>query len=191
MEEKLSTKIYMSIRNDIITGAIDARTFLTESELAAKFGVSKAPVRDALHLLCNQEYLVSYPRRGYMVALQSAEEARHMQEVRTHLEKMSIALAIQQATDAEILTLKSIPSEDSSSTDPDQSSNTRFHVRLAEISHNSYLPIIMGDLLRKIARVWVNRDIDLSNHNLIIDAMLERDTEKATALLLQDLNRVN
>lgn len=191
MEEKLSTKIYMSIRNDIINGVIDARTFLTESELAVKFGVSKAPVRDALHLLCNQEYLISYPRKGYMVALQSTEEARHMQEVRTHLEKMSIALAIQNATDAEILSLKSIPIEDRSSTDPDQSSNTRFHIRLAEISHNSYLPTVVGDLLRKIARVWVNRDIDLSDHDQIVDAMLERDTEKATALLLKDLNRAN
>lgn len=191
MEEKLSTKIYMCIRNDIINGVIDARTFLTESELAQKFGVSKAPVRDALHLLCNQEYLISYPRRGYMVALQSKEEACHMQQVRTHLEKMSIALAIDNATDEEILSLRNIPREDCSSTDPDQSSNTRFHVRLAEISHNSYLPTVVGDLLRKIARVWVNRDIDLSNHDQIVDAMLARDPEKATALLLEDLSQVN
>ena len=67
MEEKLSVKIYDTLRNEIISGKINARTFLSESEVAKRFQVSKAPVRDALHLLNSQGYLTSYPRKGYLV----------------------------------------------------------------------------------------------------------------------------
>ncbi len=77
MAEKLSSKIYNSIKADIDSGVIDGRSFLSEAQLAKQFGVSKAPVRDALHLLCSQGYLISYPRKGYMLNLYSSESIRY------------------------------------------------------------------------------------------------------------------
>ena len=40
MEEKLSDKIYAEIRNGIIDGEYSARDFLSEAQVAKKYGVS-------------------------------------------------------------------------------------------------------------------------------------------------------
>lgn len=54
MEEKLSVKIYNGIKGDIENGKIDFKDFFSEAQIAEKYQVSKAPVRDALHLLAKQ-----------------------------------------------------------------------------------------------------------------------------------------
>lgn len=189
MEEKLASKIYNSIREDILSGVIDQRTFLSESELAAKYNVSKAPVRDALHLLCGQGYLVSYPRKGYMVKIYTEEDLRQMQQVRRHLEKLSIELAIENASDEEILSLREYTEDHASEPDPSRTDNTRFHTRLAEISHNSYLPATLQDLLHQVSifAMKVQGQADFEKHNAIVDALLQRDKEKAIAYLESDI----
>ena len=58
MERRLSTQIYNAIRERIDQGVYGPRSFLNEGQLASDFGVSRAPVRDALHLLCGQGYLI-------------------------------------------------------------------------------------------------------------------------------------
>ena len=45
MEEKLSTKISNEIRMDIIHGKYQPRELLSESDMAKKYHVSKAPVK--------------------------------------------------------------------------------------------------------------------------------------------------
>jgi len=187
MAKKLSEKIYESIRNDIIEGILESKVFISESEIAKKFGVSKAPVRDALHLLCQQGYLISYPRKGYMVNTYTNDEINQIQEVRIHLEKLSIELAIKNATDDEILSLKSYTKEQSDEIDPYKTNNTLFHMRLAEISKNKFISKTLKDLLGVVSQAKIKIESDLKSHDKIIDALLERDLEKSIQLLEEDI----
>ena len=82
MAEKLSEKIYNSIKKDIEDGRLDTREFFSEAQFAEKYNVSKAPVRDALHLLCSEGYMVSYHRKGYMVNSFSVDEINQIQTIR-------------------------------------------------------------------------------------------------------------
>ena len=118
MAEKLSEKIYRSIKADIDSGVIDGRSFLSEAQLAKQFGVSKAPVRDALHLLCSQGYLISYPRKGYMLNMYSADELNQIQVIRRQVEKLCVKLVIEHASDEEILSLKAFTKEQIGGSDP-------------------------------------------------------------------------
>lgn len=190
MEEQLSAKIYRHIQQDILSHAIDEQTFLTENELAQKYQVSKAPVRDALHLLCAQGYLTSFPRKGYLVRRYSRAEVRKIQQVRTHLEKLAVTLAVRQASEEDILSLGAYlqDPQSRSETDPENTSNSAFHMRLAEISGNEYIVSILRDLLHKICIVWIGEDFDVASHQAIIDALLQRDEAKALAALERDLN---
>ena len=88
MKEKLSEKIFAQLRGEIIAGKYTARDFISESEIAERYGVSKAPVKDALHLLADQGYLVSYPRKGYMVNTFTNEEDNQIQQIRRCLETL-------------------------------------------------------------------------------------------------------
>ena len=64
----LSAQIHDSILEMVIdSGAASEELLLTESELVDRFGVSKAPVREALLRLCSEDVLKSIPRCGYVV----------------------------------------------------------------------------------------------------------------------------
>ncbi len=187
MAEKLSEKIYRSIKADIDSGIIDSRSFLSEAQLAKQFGVSKAPVRDALHLLCSQGYLIGYPRKGYMINMYSVEEINQVQVIRRQMEKLCVQLTIQNASDEEILSLKEFTSLQLGGSDPSRTNNTMFHQRLAEITGNKYLPGILQDLLYKASMAAIKSSSDLEKHQHIVDALLERDLEKAEQYLEEDI----
>ncbi len=55
------------IRNDLLSGRFPAGTMLREIELAARFGVSRGPVRDAFIQLSHEGYLAYQANRGVMV----------------------------------------------------------------------------------------------------------------------------
>lgn len=187
MAEKISTKIYNGIRNDIISGHIGPKDFLTEGEVGERFGASRAPVRDALHLLCEQGYLIAYPRKGYMVNIYSNEELNKMQEIRLQLEKLSIHLAIQNATDSEINSLREFTREQYCGQNPNESNNFRFHMCLAAIGKNEFLPLQIRDLVNKSSLSQISDASDFEKHNAIIDALLERDEAKACKCMEADL----
>ena len=188
MEEQLSSKVYRRLQTDILSRVIDDRTILTENEIAQKFNVSKAPVRDALHLLCAQGYLISYPRKGYLIRTYSNAEIRKIQEVRTHIEKLSVSLAIRNASDDDIRSLNEFVKPQEPEIDPEKTNNNLFHMRLAEISGNEYVPVVLRELIHKVCIVWIDQQFDVESHKAIVDALLERDEEKALKALEYDLN---
>ena len=190
MAIKLSEKIYEKIRNDIIEGVLESKVFISESEIAKKFEVSKAPVRDALHLLCKEGYLISYPRIGYMVNTYTNDEINQIQQVRIHLEKLSVELAIRNATDEEILSLREYTQNQSGEIDPYKTNNTLFHMRLAEISKNEYLPRTLKDLLGIVSQAKIKAESDLDAHKKIIEALLERNLKKSIEYLEKDIKTI-
>lgn len=190
MEEKLSVKIYNQLRDDIDSGRIDDRDFLNEKQLAERFGTSKGPVKEAVHLLCGQGYLVSYPRKGYLINRFSPEEVNQMQVVRRHIEKLCVQLAIENATDEQIQSLNAYTEKESGSSDPTKTNNTLFHLRLAEITGNEYLVETLMPLLYKGSRFKLGDKSDLSRHEQIVNALLERDLEKALLRIDEDIESV-
>ena len=72
--------------------------------------------------------------------------------------------------------------------DPDKANNTLFHMRLAELSGNEYIPETLRGLIHKICLIWIEQAFDIDSHTAIMNALLERDTEKALIALEQDLN---
>jgi len=87
----LSAQIHDSILEMIIdAGAQSEHMLLTERELVEKFGVSKAPVREALLRLCAEDVLTSIPRCGYVVVRLGEKSGRDNLAVRQILEMSSL-----------------------------------------------------------------------------------------------------
>ena len=106
MKEKISDIIYDAILKDIVSGVYTPRDFISEAQIAAKYGVSKAPVKEAMHILASEGFLVSYPKRGYMINIYTGEEMNKIQEVRRVLEELAVRKAIASATDEELNALR-------------------------------------------------------------------------------------
>jgi DNA-binding GntR family transcriptional regulator len=190
MAETLAESICQTIRDDIVQGRLGPQTFLIERELAERFSVSKAPVRDALHRLCQEGYLVSYARKGYMVSIITEAEVTEIQQIRAHLEQMSIKLAARRASDEEIESLKETIAQPGQEKNPFKTNNTRFHLRLAEISGNHYLYTMLYSMLAASSRAVilnVGPVTDPTTHWRIIEALRKRDVEAALDALREDI----
>ena len=63
----LADQIYSAILDKIMRNEFPMDQFLTEAYLAEHFEASRAPVREALVKLCNENILRSIPRTGYQI----------------------------------------------------------------------------------------------------------------------------
>lgn len=187
MSGKLSDKVYEALRDEIDAGKIKDMEFLNENQLAERFSVSKGPVKDALHILCKQGYLVSYPRKGYMVSHFTTEQINKMQLIRRKIEELSVEGAIVKASDDDIHSLYLYTQTQEMSKDPEKFNNTKFHLRLAEISGNEFIPEILAPLLHKASRIMGGEELDFTKHIAIIEALLSRDVNKAVQAIRADI----
>ena len=78
-------QIAARVADRILDNRLPPGTKIGEQELAAEFGVSRGPVRDALHILEREGLVNLVPRRGAIVTTLSEEEVREMFEIRAAL----------------------------------------------------------------------------------------------------------
>lgn len=82
------------LREAIAEGSLAAGTPLRQDELAARFGFSRMPVRDALRQLDAEGLVSMHPTRGAFVAKMDAAEIREIYAVRELLEVEALRLAL-------------------------------------------------------------------------------------------------
>lgn len=78
------------IRSDIIEGALTPGAQLHEVELAASFGVSRGPVREALQRLIQEGLLRSEAHRGVFVPVMSIDDIEDIYLAREALESSAV-----------------------------------------------------------------------------------------------------
>ena len=87
-----------ALRGDILRGKLQGGQPLKQDEIAAQFGVSKIPVREALVQLKVEGLVNFYPNRGAFVSELSAAEADEIYVMRIALETEILARAIPHLT---------------------------------------------------------------------------------------------
>lgn len=81
--------IVRSLRELIVSGAVPAGARLTETQLSAQLGVSRAPLREAIRELVSSGLLVSQPYKGLFVRGVSRRDLEELYSLRTTLEQMA------------------------------------------------------------------------------------------------------
>lgn len=89
-----STEILDEIRRAILHGGVPPGSLLPVGEVAAVFGVSPIPIREALKTLQGEGLVQHAPRGGYAVAQLTAQELRELYIVRESLELAALAAAV-------------------------------------------------------------------------------------------------
>lgn len=88
-----SAEIRAALQDDIESGRLPPGAPLDERALAARFEVSRTPVREALQQLAALELVRIAPRQGVVVARLSIAKLREMLEFITELESLAAKLA--------------------------------------------------------------------------------------------------
>ncbi|PAD08231.1 GntR family transcriptional regulator [Niallia circulans] len=82
----LAGEVYNHLYNQIITLKYKPGQMIYESELALSLGISRTPVREAIHLLASEGFLRIIPQKGIQVEYISAKKVREAFQVRLCLE---------------------------------------------------------------------------------------------------------
>lgn len=90
------------LREAIVEGSLQAGTPLRQDELAARFGFSRMPIRDALRQLENEGLVSIHPTRGAFVAKMDATEIDEIYAIRALLEAEALRLAFPNLTDEQM-----------------------------------------------------------------------------------------
>lgn len=88
--DTLAIKISRALADRIISGVLEPGARLRQDHVAAEFGASHVPVREALQRLEAQGLAVSEPRRGVRVAAFDLREVREVAEMRAALEVLAL-----------------------------------------------------------------------------------------------------
>ena len=86
--------VFETLRQKILKGELKPGERLIEVALAQRLGVSRTPVREAIHKLEQEGLVVMAPRKGAQVATISAQSVRDVLEVRKAMECLAVCLAI-------------------------------------------------------------------------------------------------
>ncbi|OIU88064.1 MULTISPECIES: GntR family transcriptional regulator [unclassified Microbacterium] len=98
---RASDRAYATLLEEIQSGALAAGTVLAEVEQAARLGVSRTPMREALRRLAADGLVVQQSPRVTVVAGLDADDIRSLFEIRRALEETSARLAAQRG-DAQV-----------------------------------------------------------------------------------------
>lgn len=86
----LSADVFTVLKERIIRWDYLPAHRLTEEELCKEFGVSRSPVREALHMLVENGLVSKEPYRGYMVRQPDMKEIHDLYDVRQALELFAV-----------------------------------------------------------------------------------------------------
>lgn len=86
--------VVQRLRALIVSGDVQPGDRLVEERLTERFGVSRAPLREALRILERDGLVKSLPRRGYIVIPITAEDVREIYSLRFGLERLAIELGV-------------------------------------------------------------------------------------------------
>jgi len=106
-----ASSLAQRLRTDIDAGLWQAGTPLRQEELAARYGASRIPVREALQLLRAQGVVVIEPNRGAYVATLGADAVNEIFDLRVMLECHLLKKAIPRHDSRSLVRLDAAQSE--------------------------------------------------------------------------------
>lgn len=200
MEEAgtLSEHVFRAIQSAIVKGEIAPGSKISEPELARIYGISRGPLREAIHRLEGQRLLVRIPHLGARVVSLSHAELIELYEIRESLEGMACRLAAERMQPSEIDELRRVL--DTHERDAkfqagqgyyQQEGDFDFHYKIIQGSGNGTLTQMLCGELYQLVRMYriqfsakPNRPRQAFNeHHRILDAIAERDGELAELLM--------
>lgn len=140
----LAVTVAERLRQAIIDAELALGAELSEASLAAKLGVSRTPVREALSLLQQQGLVAIIPQRGSYVFFPTEQDIIDLCEYRIILEQRAVSFSMARQRDATLSDLRSaIAMMDQARADHDPvayaRADTLFHETFIRNCRNRYL----------------------------------------------------
>ncbi len=191
----LADQVYIHIKNEILRGSLAFGEIIREDQLAAKYGVSRTPVREALKSLSEYGLVKIAPRSHATIAKISEKESRNIAEVRIALEQFAIRNMKKDILQKRlsILTHYAASCEralERGEKEPCFELDSQFHICLVDIAGNATLSELYRHLDARIQLLRVKQGLSegtlkmfIAQHGELLFLLQEERTEEAAALI--------
>ncbi len=168
------------LREAILSGRLRPGERVSDLKVAGEMGISRAPVREALHQLAARGLLVEEPRRGMFVTRLSRSSVQHVYDCRRALEGLAARrIAVATGRGDAVARLRQIVGEmDEASREGDPLAmaevDHRFHTTLCDLTGNAWLIRLYQQLA------------DQSRLMQTLDSVAHADSDKRQLVMLHE-----
>lgn len=204
----LGSDVYRILRDRILSQELKAGEKLSDLRLSSELGVSRTPIREALHQLAQDGVVIAEPNRGFFVATFTREDLEEIFELRRVLELYAIRKLGNEGhkddLDRAMFELEHVERLITNATTPEQKleaadaflkTDRGFHSWLVSTVGNKRMSTIVGGLWTQIAIFqqveddipeWMQVAVD--QHREMLTMLLNGDVESATKLMSEHLD---
>jgi DNA-binding GntR family transcriptional regulator len=194
----LADRVFDQIRQAIVAGDIPPASKISEPVLAARFGISRGPLREAMRRLEASNLVERRPNQGARVIALSATQLLEVYQVREALEGMAARLAAVHMPPEEVADLRCLLERHRSQVAADGGrayyqgeGDLDLHYRIVQGSRNRRLIGLLCNDLYHLVRMYRfqfgmsgTRAVPaLREHDLMLDAIADGDGELAECLM--------
>ena len=181
------------LRQQIFARTLEPGSWIDEMKLAAEFGISRTPMREALKVLATEGLVTMKVRRGAYVTEMSRDDVAQVYHLLGLLESDAAATVAAHATaaqHAELAELHARLEKQVRQRDAFFASNEAFHMALLQMAGNRWALQTVQDL-RKVMKLNRHHSLfkrgrlaeSLAEHRALLQAIQARDTAAAAALM--------
>jgi len=200
----LADQAFENLADAIVRGEFPPGAPLSELEIAVKFGISRAPAREAIYRLEARGLVRRSPHHGARVVELSVKDLRELFQVREALEGMACLLAAESMTVAELDELNASlathghqPDFASGAAYYQAGGDNDFHFRIARGSRNGRLVRALCEDIYHVLRVYRFRSSTQperakqahKEHEAIAAALCARDGAAAEARMRKHIRQ--
>lgn len=186
------------LRSEILSGALVPGERLVEEHLTRRFGISRAPLREALRLLGQQGLVEHLPRRGVRVAELSNRDVDELFSLRDVLERFAMQTALPlrpgltlEAPAAELAAMDRAAA--AGETVEQAQAHRRFHLALVGLAEHQHLLLVYEPVIVKLQlcmAVNLRREAEqrspmegVARHRKLFDAVVGGQVDQVLAVL--------
>ena len=181
------------LRQAIFERRLEPGSWIDEQKLAAEYGISRTPLREALKVLAVEGLVTMKLRRGAYVTEVSRDDVAQVYHLLALLESDAAATVATQASEAQREQLRQLHArleKQVRQRDAFFATNEQFHLALLDIAGNRWAMQIVTDL-RKVMKLNRHHSLfkqgrlsdSLAEHQALMQAIAARDAERARALM--------
>lgn len=186
--------VYAALKERIFDGRLPPGVRIVETAVADEFGVSRTPVREAIHRLISEGIVERTSGRGLAVVELTGEEIEDLYVTRMVLEGLAARLTAVRRSEHDLATLTAIQhAMEAALVDGDASRiariNFEFHAEIQRIAGNSTTArfmVLIHEAVRRFGTTTLalpeRAASALAEHRALIDAFDDRDADRAEAI---------
>ena len=197
--ESLTDKAYHAIKQDILVCDLAPGADVTERGLGERYGLGKAPLREALIRLTHEGLLQAIPRSGYRITPITIQDVRDIFALRLLLEPAAARQAAGRIDEALLKELNELCRAGYTPGNRESEStflraNRQFHVTIADASGNRRLARLLGQLLEETERLFHlglavrDRTEEMKHeHEALVAALVSGDAGAAESATIEQI----